>query len=100
MQYNKQNKLFLYFSIFTSFFILIFFAKDIYATIQENNDALVVKETELSEKRIVLLDLEALDKKIKANKFNEIEEIAKFEHEIKEDEIIEYFYTYVNNNKN
>lgn len=98
--HNNQNKLLFYFLVFVSFFILIFFAKDYYYTLQENNDILATKQAEVNEKRKTLTDLETLSKKIASKKWAEVSEIGKYVHEIKEDELIDYFYAYVNNNRN
>ncbi len=97
---NDQNKLLFYFLLFVSLFIIIFFTKDYYYNLQENNDILTTKQSELAEKRTTLTNLETLNKKIIANKWWDVEEIKKYVHEIKEDELIDYFYAYVNNNRN
>lgn len=100
MQTNDQNKLLSYFLVFVSFFIIIFFAKDYYSSYQENSDTLSVKQTELSDKRTKLTNLETLNKKIASNKWWEVDEIKKYVHEINENELLDYFYAYVNNNRN
>nr|MDD3720025.1 hypothetical protein [Candidatus Gracilibacteria bacterium] len=100
MQTKDQNKLLFYFLVVLSIFIILFFAKDYFNSIQENKDSLSVIETELNDKRAVLTKLEELNRTININNSGGIDEIKKYVHEIKEDELLDYFYSYVYNSRN
>lgn len=94
MQTNNQNKLFFYSLILLSLFILIFFTKDLYFSVLKNMDLFETKQTEYKTQWETLKKLQDIEKNLwKDLKMN------KYLKEVKEDELIEYFYGFVNNNR-
>ncbi|MFA5917527.1 MAG: hypothetical protein WC850_04840 [Candidatus Gracilibacteria bacterium] len=94
MQTNNQNKLFFYSLILLSLFILIFFTKDLYFSVLKNMDLFETKQTEYKTQGETLKKLQDIEKNLgKDLKMN------KYLKEVKEDELIEYFYGFVNNNR-
>jgi hypothetical protein len=89
--YNQKNKFISYVLILLSLFIIVLFTKDEISMIQENSD--------LRDSYKIQLD----DKKTKLNEINEkrnmlnnsSENIDKYDLVIKEDEIIDYLYSYI-----
>ena len=96
---NNQNKLIFSFLILLSIFIMFTFSKNLYGTFLENKDTLEVKKLESTEKEAMLKKLEDLNKKIALNNSPEVSELKKYVHEIKEDELIDYFYSYANSSR-
>lgn len=94
MQTNDQNKLLFYFLIFLSLFILIFFTKDLYITVLKNMDLVESKQTEATTQFWVLSKLEEVKKNLWKNV-----KLNKYIKDVKEDELIEYFYGFINNNR-
>ncbi len=94
MQINNQNKLFFYSLILLSIFILLFFTKDLYLSVLKNMDLVEIKQTEAMTQSWVLSKLEEVEKNLWKN-----EKINKYLKEVKEDELIDYFYWYTNNDK-
>ncbi|NDK08723.1 hypothetical protein EOM39_05795 [Candidatus Gracilibacteria bacterium] len=90
MKINNQNKLLFYFLILVSLFILFTFTKGSYFSILNNLDALEIKENEYTKKVQILQEIEKISKNIS----NETD-IKKYVNEVKEDELIDYFYNYV-----
>lgn len=93
--YSGKNKFVSYLIILISLFILILFTKDQITKIQENND---LKET-------YTIDLD--NKKTKLSELNELKsristwsglDTSKYNVEIKEDEIIDFIYSYIEKN--
>lgn len=89
--YNKDNKFISYIFVLISLFILVLFTKDQVMLIQENLDVREVNNIELTTKVDRLKELN--DLKIALE--NSTENIDKYTAEIKEDEIIDYIYSYI-----
>lgn len=90
MEINNQNKLLFYFLLLLSLFLLISFTKDSYLSVLKNMDTVETKKTELNEKIKISKELEAISKSTANDK-----DLLKYTHEVKEDELIDYFYNYV-----
>ncbi len=117
--WNNNNKLPFFFLVFVSIFIILFFARQYFYDITTNLDDLSSVKQELKDKRENQKKLEELSTKIKNSKIEskektvsklikwkkdlwntvDLEELKKYTHEIKEDELIDYFYSYVNNSR-
>lgn len=96
--YNKNNKFITYLIILTTLFIVILFTKNQIIMIQENNDlrdSYSIKLKDTKEK------LKAINEK-KAMLNESSENIDKYDLVIKEDELIDYLYWYIeeSNRKN
>lgn len=90
MEFNNQNKLLFYFFILISLFILITFSKGSINSIISNLDEIETKKIELQSKEKLSKELDDISKNI-ANK----PELKKYINEVKEDELLDYFYNYV-----
>lgn len=90
MQINNQNKLLFYVLLLISLFILLTYTKWNYSSILSNLDTLETKKIEFSEKERILKEIEEVSKKISTEK-----DIIKYVSDVKEDELIDYFYNYV-----
>lgn len=89
--YNKNNKFVTYLIILASFFVLILFTKGEVLKIQENIDLKDTYKIELETNKGKLSEINT--KKIELN--NSSENIDKYELDIKEDEVIDYLYSYI-----
>jgi predicted Holliday junction resolvase-like endonuclease len=89
--YNKNNKFMSYLIIVATFFIVVLFTKNEIVKIQENIDLRDTYTIELESKKT---QLEEINKK-RAMLNNSSENIDKYIVEIKEDEIIDYLYSYI-----
>lgn len=87
--YNKNNKFISYLIVLITLFILVLFTKDEIMNIQENND---LNETYINELNLKNSKIEELNK-LKKELSNTSEDIDKYKLEIKEDEIIDYLYS-------
>lgn len=94
MQINNQNKLVSYFLILLSIFLLLFFVKDSYFKLQENLDSLSIKNTGNNDKKETLAELNSIKQKPWLENV-----VKKYIHNFDENEILDYFYAYVNKNK-
>lgn len=94
MQINNQNKLLFYVLLLISFFILLSFTKWNYLSILKNMDSIEVKNAELKDKEKILNELEAISKDTSKEK-----DIVKYVHDVKEDELIDYFYNYASTSR-
>ncbi len=94
MQMNNQNKILFYFLILLSIFILLTFTKGGYQSVLNNMDMVEAKNIEYVEKEKVLKEIEEVSK----NASKDIN-LTRYIHEVKEDELIDYFYNYVATNK-
>jgi len=89
--YNKNNKFISYLIILATFFIVVLFTKDQIIKIQENRDLRDTYNIELADKKTQLAEINK--KRAMLNKSSE--NIDKYILEIKEDEIIDYLYSYI-----
>jgi len=89
--YNKNNKFISYLIILATFFIVVLFTKDQIIKIQENRDLRDTYNIELEAKKTQLSEIN--EKRTMLN--NSSENIDKYILEIKEDEIIDYLYSYI-----
>lgn len=94
MQMNNQNKLLFYFLLLLSLFILFSFTKGSYWSILKNMDSLEIKNIEYNEKIKILNELDSVSKNISKE-----QEITKYTNEVKEDELIDYFYNFVSSSR-
>jgi Tfp pilus assembly protein PilO len=94
--YNKNNKFVSYLIILVSLFVLVLVTKDQVMFMQENLDLRDMNNVELSEKKTKLSELNNL----KAELVNTSENISKYNVSIKEDEIIDYIYSYIEETNN
>jgi hypothetical protein len=88
---KENNKFISYFIMLITFFILILVTKGIIVNIQENNDLKDSYKIELDSKTEQLEKINK--KKIMLNKSSE--NIDKYNIVVKEDEIIDYLYSYI-----
>jgi len=96
--YNTNNKFITYLIILATLFVVVLFTKDQIIMIQENNDLRDSYEIKLKDTKA---KLEAInEKKAMLNKSSE--NIDKYDLVIKEDEVIDYLYGYIeeSNRKN
>ncbi len=91
--YKKDNKFTSLLIILASLFILVFFTKGVFYSMQENFDKSESLNSSLDEKTIELQKLETLDKDLKT--WDKKKEINMFLKSFKEDEIVSYIYDYV-----
>lgn len=100
MEISKwNNKSLAYLLIFLSIFLIIFFAKSQYASLNENLDtkeSLVTEQETLKAENEKLSDIQRQLDNLTSSWSKQIE---KYMSDYKEDEIIRYFYDYANNNK-
>jgi len=89
--YNQKNKFISYILILLSLFIIILFTKDQIVMIQENNDLRDSYKIQLHDKKVKLNEIN--EKRNMLN--NSSENIDKYDLNIKEDEIIDYLYSYI-----
>lgn len=89
--YNKNNKFISYLIILSTFFIVVLFTKDEILMIQENRDLRDTYNIKLEDKKTQLTEIN--DKRLMLSKSSE--NIDKYDVNIKEDEIIDYFYSYI-----
>lgn len=94
MQMNNQNKLLFYFLLLLSLFILFSFTKGSYASILKNMDSLETKTIEYNEKIKILNELDSVSKNLSKE-----QDITKYTNEVKEDELIDYFYNFVSTSR-
>jgi hypothetical protein len=91
--YKKNNKFISYLIILLSLFILVLVTKDEIIEFQQNSDENEVYNIKLEEKKSKLLELNNLKNRLSESSNN----ISKYNVIIKEDEIIDYIYTFVEN---
>lgn len=91
--YKKNNKFISYIIILVALFILVLITKGQFEVLQEKLDVKETQTISLAEKRAKLDELN--NKKVELSKSSE--DIDKYTMEIKEDEIIDYIYSYVEN---
>lgn len=95
---NSKNKFYSYLIILFSLFILVFWAKNIYYTLQESLDS----NKMYSDKKIALEnelnEYTNIENKITANEWNIKWDIDKFWISFSERKLLKYFYDYVENN--
>lgn len=96
--YKKDNNLKSYILLLVSFFILVLVTKDQIFLVQENSDNNEQLNIELSEKRNNVENLNNLKNELK-NNTGSLSEISKYLIDFKEDEIIDYIYSYSNENE-
>jgi len=89
--YNKNNKFVSYLLVLVSLFILVLFTKDIIKKIYENKDLKETYSTSLQEKKDKLTKLNELKTKSSSSQVM----INKFSVEVKEDELLDYLYGYI-----
>jgi predicted Holliday junction resolvase-like endonuclease len=89
--YKNNNKLNSYIIILIALFILVLVTKDKFNILQEKLDLKETSNITLLEKR---LELERLNNK-KTELLNSSENIDKYLLEIKEDELVDYIYSYI-----
>ena len=89
---KKDNKFLSLLVILVSLFILIFFTKDIFDSMQENLDTRGRLTSEETEKSKELFKLSSLEKDLKD--WNKKKEISRFLTSFSEDEILIYLYDY------
>jgi preprotein translocase subunit SecF len=96
--YKNNNKFVSYLIILITLFILVLVTKDKFGTLQEKLDLKETYTSTLEEKKKTLQQLN--DKKMELDK--SAQNIDKYMIEIKEDELIDYIYSYIEkiNDKN
>ncbi len=96
--YNKNNKFISYIIILAAFFVVILFTKDQIVMIQENRD---LRDTYTIKLKDTTTKLEKINEK-RTMLNNSSENIDKYDIFVKEDEIIDYLYSYIeeSNRKN
>lgn len=92
---NKNNKFVSYLIILLSLFILILFTKTEVVNLQSNLDQIEIKENNLEAKKAKLTELNELKKELSSS--NEI--ASKYNIEFKEEDIIDYIYSYIEENQ-
>jgi len=94
MQMNNQNKLLFYFLLLVSLFIFFSFSRGSYLSVLKNMDTLEAKNIEYIEKEKLSNELDAISKDASNTK-----NLVKYTYEVKEDELIDYFYNYVDTSR-
>lgn len=94
MKKYTQNNFLAYVIILGAFFILIFFTRGIYATIQEQSDALEEQQWKLNSQRTELTRLKQLQKDLLAEDSLADKEIKWFTWEFSDENIINHIYSY------
>jgi hypothetical protein len=94
MQMNNQNKLLFYFLLLVSLFIIFSFSKGSYLSMLKNMDTLEAKNIEYIEKEKLSNELDVISKDVSNTK-----DLVKYTLEVKEDELIDYFYNYVDTSR-
>lgn len=89
--YSTKNKFVSYLIILFALFILILSTKDQISELQENNDLKETNTINLDNKKSKLNELNELKNKISTSG----EDTSKYNIEIKEDEIIDYIYSHI-----
>lgn len=94
MNINKNNNKFTALLIFlVSFFVLVFFTKNMFYDMQAKLDINETLQIELETKNEELLKLESLEKDLKS--WDKKEEISRFIKGFSEDEMLTYLHTYI-----
>lgn len=89
--YTKNNRFASYVITLIALFVLVLFTKDQIMLIQENNDLKETYTLELNNKKAKLAELNELKKELASSQAN----IEKFKVSLKEDELIDYIYSYI-----
>lgn len=89
--YNKNNKFISYLAILIALFILVLVTKEQVVLIQENIDLKETNSVQLAQKKAKLSELNTLKNELVSSS----EDISKYSIEIKEDELINYIYSYI-----
>jgi hypothetical protein len=94
MQINNQNKLLFYFLLLIWLFLILSFSKSSYLSVLKNLDTLELKNVEYIEKEKISNELDKISKDLWNSK-----NLVKYTHEVKEDELIDYFYNFVSTSR-
>lgn len=89
--YNKNNKFVSYLIVLISLFILVLFTKNIIKDIYQNKDLRETYRSTLKEKETKLNTLNDL----KAKMSSDLDEVNKYNVEVKENELVDYIYWYI-----
>ena len=93
--YNKDNKFISYLIILISAFILVFITRNQFFSTQENLNAKQNYEQQKDDKKSKLQEINALRTKLKQDSSSLNQDIKKLSTAFKEDELINYIYSYV-----
>ncbi len=94
MKKHTQNNFLAYLIVIASFFILIFFTKDIYGQIQEQSDEIALQSTDLTMQKAELTRLKKLQQDLLAEDSDADKEIKWFLWEFSDENIINHIYSY------
>ena len=94
--YNKNNKFLSYLIVLVSLFIVVLITKDQILVLQEKLDLKETYTQNLAEKRIKLNELNELKNELLSSDTN----TRKYNVEIKENEIIDYIYSFIEDSNN
>ena len=94
MKKHTQNNFLAYLIILGAFFVLIFFTRGIYATVQEQLDMVETQESEVQTAKTELSRLWDLDQDLKAEDSEILQEIRWFSWVFSDEGIINHIYSY------
>ena len=92
-----QNNFLSYVLILASFFVILFFTKNIYTNLQVNIDEGEQKMSELNEKNEMLTRLNTLEKELSSEGSEAAADIQGFLGEFSDESLVEYLYSYAAN---
>jgi hypothetical protein len=95
MKKHTQNNFLTYLIVLGSFFVLIFFTKDIYWEIQEKTDTLETQNLELTTNKAELSRLKKLQLDLLGEDSQAVQEIRGFSWDFSDENIINHIYSYV-----
>lgn len=96
-KFNSPNKFLWYLLVLLAFFVLVFFTKPQYSSLQENKDIRENNKNEMQEKKQEFSDLDNIKMSLKNSWSWELDEIKKYKINFTEDELIDFVYTSVRN---
>lgn len=94
MKQYTQNNFLAYLIILVTFFVILFFTKNIYSDMQINLDASEQNNIELREKQTELTRLNELKKSLDEEGNELLEEVAGFTGDFSDANMLEYIYSY------